>query len=267
MRVTRWLALSFLAFLAFIVSSLWPAASRADEADAPNQELSVARAAANDDAFTPGLAKSAGKGRAFAAGVVSYDSALRKTALDLNGDVQLFGPVRLTLRVDNVTGGNGGNARPGIGAAVQFLDEGKHGVSSTAYFAYKAEGFAEAEGELEGLVAFGKQLGPMHGTLNLAYGQDPEGKERDGELAVGLHVEPRRGLFTGVIGRFRDALGSNGDKGTGVLRDALGAATATYVFGNIGVTAMAGIAGVKTTTDSAGMKTGAAAALSVGTVF
>jgi hypothetical protein len=139
-------------------------------------------------------------------------------------------------------------------------------VSSSAYFSYKAEGFTEPEGELEALVSFGKQLGPVHGTLNVAYGQDPEGNERDGELALGLHIEPMHGLFTGVIGRYRDALGSNGDKGTGILRDALGGASATYVLGNFGLTATAGIAGVETTT-SGSMQTGAAAAFSVGAAF
>ena len=166
------------------------------------------------------------------------------------------------LRVDNVTD----KARPGIGAAVQFLDEGKHGAAASAYFTYKAEGFTEVEGELEGLVSFGKQLGPVRGTFNLAYGQDPEGNERDGEVALGLHVEPLRGLFTGVIGRYRDALGSRGDKSTGILRDVLGGASATYVVGRFGVTAMAGFSGVETVT-SGSMQTGAAAALAVGAVF
>jgi len=157
-----------------------------------------------------------------------------------------------------------------IGAAVQLLDERKHGVASSLYVSYKAEGFTEAEGEIESLVSFSKQLGPVHGTLNLAYGQDPDNVERDGEIALGLHVEPMHGLFTGVVGRFRDALGSNGDKGTGILRDGLGAATATYVIGRVGVTASAGIAAVKVlnpATQTTSTQTGAQAAFSVGTVF
>ena len=149
---------------------------------------------------------------------------------------------------------------------MQLLDERRNGVASSAYVSYKTEGFTEAEGEIEALVSFGKQLGAVHGTLNLAYGQDPEGAERDGEAAVGLHVEPVHGLFTGVVGRFRDALGSNGDKATGILRDALGGASATYVIGRFGVTATAGIAGVKTTT-SGTMQAGPAAAFTVGAVF
>jgi hypothetical protein len=256
MSVTR------LAFLSLVVSSMWSSVSRADDSDAASGTPVVARAPADDDVFSPGLTHAAAHGRGAAVGVVSFSGASDKTTLDLNGEVQVFGPVRLVLRVDNVTD----TARPGIGAAVQFLDEAKHGAAASAYFTYKAEGFTEPEGELEGMVAFGKQLGPVRGTFNLAYGQDPEGNERDGEVALGLHVEPLRGLFAGVIGRYRDALGSNGDKGTGILRDVLGGASATYVIGRFGVTAMAGFSGVETVT-SGSMETGAAAALAVGAVF
>ena len=260
-----------LAALSFVIASAWPLVARGEHIDEEAEARVTARAQAADDAFTPGLTRSSAQGRGITTGVMSWNGASKTTTLDLNGEVQLFGPVRLVLRVDNVFGndvgsGVSGKARPGIGAAVQWLDERTHGVSSSAYFSYKAEGFTEAEGELEGLVSFGKQLGWVHSTLNLAYGQDPEGKERDGELALGLHVEPMQGLFTGVIGRYRDALGSNGDKGTGILRDALGGLSATYVIGSFGVTGTAGVAGIKTAT-SGSMQTGAEAALSVGAVF
>jgi len=256
MPVTRWTVLSLVIF------SSWSSVSRAEHVDGPSEEVVVAHAPAADDAFTPGLTRASAQGLGITTGVVSWNGASKTTSVDLNGEVQLFGPVRLVLRVDNVFD----KARPGIGAAVQWLDERKHGVSSSAYFSYKAEGFTEPEGELEGLVSFGKQLGAVHGTLNLAYGQDPEGRERDGEAALGLHIEPLHGLFTGVIGRYRDALGSNGDKATGILRDALGGLSATYVIGSFGVTGTAGVAGIKTVT-SGSMQTGAEAALSVGAVF
>jgi hypothetical protein len=258
-----------------VVGSLVLSASvslaHADAADdSATAETVSARAAANDDSFTPGLTHATGPQLAGVTATATLDGATHTSTVDLNGEVHVWGPARLVLRVDNVFAASGGKARPGIGAAVQLLDERKHGVASSAYVSYKAEGFSEAEGEIEGLVSFGKQLGPVHGTLNLAYGQDPEGVERDGEIALGLHVEPIHGLFTGVVGRFRDALGSNGDKGTGILRDGLGAATATYVIGRIGVTASAGVVGVKilnTATQTTSTQTGAQAAFSVGTVF
>jgi hypothetical protein len=230
-------------------------------AEAPTAPVD-ARPAAKDHGFTPGLARAAAPGVGIATSTVTYDGATDDTALDVRGELRVWGPFRLVLRVDNVTD----KARPGVGAAAQILDEGRHGVAGSAYFTYKAEGFTEAEGELEGLIALGKQLGPVHGTLNLAYGQDPEGNERDGEVALGLHIEPTSGLYTGVVGRYRDALGSNGDKGTGVLRDVLGAATATYVAGRFGVTAIAGVSGVELL-DQGSMKAGVTGALEVGSAF
>lgn len=254
-----------------LVLSALVSVARADATDDTAAEEAVsARAAANDDSFTPGLTRATGPAQAGLTVAATLDGATHRNTVDLNGEIHVWGPARLVLRVDNVFAASGGKARPGIGAAVQLLDERKHGVASSAYLSYKAEGFTEGEGEIEGLVSFGKQLGPVHGTLNLAYGQDPEGNERDGEAALGLHVEPIHGLFTGVVGRFRDALGSNGDKGTGILRDGLGAATATYVIGRIGVTASAGVVGVKIldpSTQTTSTQTGAQAAFSVGTVF
>jgi hypothetical protein len=250
--------------LSFAICSAGSVVASAETLDEAVEEPIIAHASANDDAFTPGLTHASSAGRAIVTATQSVTGARGakdSSTLDLNGEVQVWGPVRLVLRVDNVYN----TARPGIGGAVQFLDERKHGVAASAYFSYKAEGFTEGEGELEGLVAFGKQLGPAHGTLNLAYGQDPEGVERDGEIALGLHLEPIRGLFTGVVGRFRDALGSNGDKGTGILRDAHGGLSATYAIGNFGLTGSAGVAGIKTTTTA--MKAGAEAAVTVGTVF
>lgn len=256
------LRLGVLSSLLLLPASL----ANAETTDEPPEESIAARAPANDDSFTPGLTHASAVGRAIATTTATLDGAKHANTVDVNGEINVFGPVRLVLRVDNVFAGGDGKARPGIGAAVQLLDERKHGVAGSAYVSYKAEGFTEAEGEIEGLLSFGKQFGRIHSTLNLAYGQDPEGVERDGELALGLHIEPVHGLFTGVIGRFRDALGSNGDKGTGILRDALGGASATYVIGNVGLTATAGIAGVETVSTRT-MQAGPAAAFTVGTVF
>lgn len=252
-----------LSSLALFASASLAHAETAD--DTAGGASATARAAANDDSFTPALTHANGPPRYGVGTVLTIDRASETTVLDLSGEIQVWGPFRLVLRVDNVTGDNG-EARPGIGAAWQMLEESKHGVAGSAYFQYKAEGFTEGEGELEALVAFGKQLGPVHGTLNLAYGQDPEAVERDGEIALGAHIEPIPGLFTGVVGRFRDALGSDGDKGTGVLRDALGAVSATYAIGRFGVTALAGVGGVKTVA-SGSMQAGAQVAFAVGAVF
>ena len=237
-------------------------AAHAESSDLGADPRPTARQLADDTAFTPGIARATGRGRALTVAAMTWNGAAKsnQTTLDVIGEVGIWGPVRLVLQVTNVFD----TARPGIGAAIQFLDEARHGVASSAYLSYKAEGFSEPEGEIEALLSFAKHVGPLRGTLNIAYGQDPEARERDGEAAVALHVEPMPGLFAGVVGRYRDALGSGGEKG--VIRDVLAGATATYAIGVVGVTVTGGIAGVELDTEGS-MKTGPAGVLSVGATF
>jgi len=246
---------------ALLLAASSPAA-RAEETDLDVSRAAEARDVADDQAFTPGIARAAGRGRALTVAAMTWNGAAEtnKTTLDMTGEIGIYGPFRLVLQVSNVFD----TARPGIGAAIQFLDESRHGVSSSAYLSYKAEGFSEPEGEIEALLSFAKHIGPLRGTLNLAYGQDPEAKERDGEAAAALHVEPVHGLFAGIVGRYRDALGSGGEKG--VIRDLLAGASATYTLGKVGVTVTGGIAGVELETDTS-MKAGPAGVLSLGAVF
>jgi len=235
--------------------------AHAESTDVGDEQRIAARDLAADDAFTPGIARATGRGQAFAVAAMTWNGAAtdNETTLDMIGELRVFGPVRLVLQVSKVFD----TARPGIGAAVQWLDEQKHGVASSAYLSFKTEGFSEPEGEIEAVLSFGKYLGPLRGTLNVAYGQDPEGNERDGEAAAALHLEPIRGLFAGVVGRYRDALGSRKEE---VIRDVLAGASATLTLGKIGVTVTSGIAGVETKT-SGSMKTGAAGVLSLGAAF
>ena len=160
--------------LVVLSSLLLPASlAYAETTDEPAEGSIAARAPANDDSFTPGLTHSAAAGRAIATATATLDGAKHTNTADLNGEVNVFGPVRLVLRVDNVFAGGNGKARPGIGAAVQLLDERKHGVAGSAYVSYKAEGFTEAEGELESLFAFGVFLHPC--TFRLAACGDEHG--------------------------------------------------------------------------------------------
>jgi hypothetical protein len=215
---------------------------------------------AAQSAFTPTIASADTTGRGIAVASTTYNAATKATTLDVAAALRLSGPLQLVLRVDNVTD----QGRPGIGAAYQWLSERKHGVSSTAYLVYKAEGFSEPEGEIEALVSFGRNLGPVRGVVNVAYGQDADAKERDGELALHVSTALSSRVIAGVVGRYRDALGSGGDHG--VIRDAFGGLSMTVVAGPIGITGMAGIAGVETTASGA-LTTGPAATIAVGTGF
>jgi len=215
---------------------------------------------AQDSSFAPSMQPANNNSDVRALATSNYNRTTRETTLDLIGELKVYDHLHLVLRVDNIAT----HGRPGVGAAYQFLSEAKHGVSSTAYLVYKTEGFTEVEGEIEGLVAFAKRFGPVNGVLNIGYGQDADGKERDGEVAAHAHTPIGTNVLVGVTATYRDALGSGGD--LGVLRDAFGGLTGTVVAGPVAVTAMAGLAGLQTT-GMTGMTSGPAVYLAVGTGF
>jgi hypothetical protein len=248
--------------LALISIAVAAAPAWAEDDGATHAPTPSTFAVADDSSFVPNLQPANHTTDVLALATTNYDRATRATTLDLRGELAVYKGLRLVLRVDNIAD----HGRPGAGASYQFLSEARHGIASTAYLVYKTEGFTEAEGEVEGLVAFGKTFGPVNGILNLAYGQDFEGNERDGEVAVHAHTAVAERFLVGVAGNFRDALGSNGDKSTGIKRDLFAGVTGSVVVSPVVVTAMAGIAGVELASMS-GMKTGPSVTLAVGTGF
>jgi hypothetical protein len=147
-------------------------------------------------------------GSAFAvvAGYGGYDSA-RGAVMESHAEVRVFGPV--ALRVGTELGDTSGQVRPSVGARLQFLSERRHGVDGAVSVSYRAEGFTEAEGEIETVLAFGRAFGRALVVGNVAYGQDPEGRERDGEARVAVLGAIARRLRLGVDGRWRFDLGSD----------------------------------------------------------
>lgn len=246
--------------LVFLVMATAPALAEDDTA-APSTPKPSTFDMANDAAFAPGMQPANNTSDVRMLAVSNYNRTTRASTLDLVGELGVYQGLHLVLRVDNVAS----HGRPGVGAAYQFLSEAKHGVSSTAYLVYKTEGFTEVEGEIEGLVAFGKTFGAVHSVLNIAYGQDADAKERDGELALHADLAVTNRVLVGATVNYRDALGSGGD--LGVLRDAFGGFTGTVVAGPVAVTAMAGLAGLKTMGTTGFMSTGPAVYLAVGTGF
>ncbi|MEZ4360049.1 MAG: hypothetical protein R3B48_07710 [Kofleriaceae bacterium] len=242
------------------VLTLAPRAIADQAAPAISATATVERLA--EDAAVSSVVRGAGAtGDGFAVVTTSFDTVTDRAQLDLSGQVHLWDRLSLVLRVDDAASSD---ARPGVGAAIRLLDEGRHGVDSNGYLVYKTEGFSEPEGELEALASFGRSFGPVRAVANIAYGQDPEGNERDGEVALGVQMRPAPQLVAGVLGRYRDALGSRGDRG--VLRDVFGGASATLALGRFAVSGLAGVSGIETTT-SGSLQAGATAALSVGAAF
>jgi hypothetical protein len=80
--------------------AMWPATGRADR-DVADTSAMTARVAAQDNAFTPAITHAAGHGAGYVVALGGWNGAEHRTTLDVNGEAQLFGPVRLVLRVAN----------------------------------------------------------------------------------------------------------------------------------------------------------------------
>ena len=189
------------------------------------------------------MAPSTTSQRAFASGLGGYDTA-RKTARYLQTlDATLIGPVAARVTIEY--GERAGTLRPGGGLRVQALSQERFGVDLTLAVMYRAEGFTQAEGEVEGTVALARHFGAWGVFANLVYGQDGEGKERDGELRLATLYE-LGDLQLGVDTRARFDLGSTARPGKPKepTFDAQSGALAMYAWGPVALLANAGFSGV-----------------------
>jgi hypothetical protein len=226
---------------------LAPFASRAADPDpADDKEVGAARNHLADSANTAAfafLAQSAqvDRQRALAVGFGGYDGAARAGLFESAAEVTLFGPV--AIRGGAVYSPSSGRLRPSVGGKVQFLRSGLHGVDGTVGVFYRPEGLTEPEGEIEGFAALGRTIGRTYLTANLLYGQDPEGRERDGEVRLSALRPVTTRVLLGVDGRCRFDLGSDPGKlaahGEPTF-DALAGPTASVLVGPVALLAEAG---------------------------
>jgi hypothetical protein len=178
--------------------------------------------------------------------VAGYDSARKSAVMESAAEVTVWGP--LALRGGAVYSDAKNRLRPSIGGRLGLLSQQRHGIDGAVGVFYRPEGLTEGEGEIETVVSVGRRVGETLLVGNLAYGQDPEGNERDGELrAAALH---RFGAMVraGLDGRWRFDLGSNQAK----LRSANEATfdlavgpIAALALGPIHVSAQTGLSAVR----------------------
>lgn len=178
--------------------------------DAPSWSRSAATAAAAG-AFLPWtLSARVGESSAQAAGFGGYDAARGSARFESYAEARVWGP--LALRAGTELADTRGELRPSLGGRLQLLSRERQGLDGSLAIFYRAEGFSEPEGEIETVVALGGRLDRTQLLGNLAYGQDPEGNERDGELRAAVLVFVSGGLRLGADGRLRCDLGSTAMK-------------------------------------------------------
>jgi hypothetical protein len=236
---------------------------RFDASSADDQTRSTAAAGA----FLPFSQAALVEGqRAYAFGLGGYDTARETGTFEASTEVRVWGP--LALRAGAVYTSASQTLRPTVGGRVQALRQGRHGVDGAIGVFYRPEGLTEPEGEIETVVSVGRRLGATYLLGNLAYGQDPEGNERDGEVrAAALHAAGSR-VLAGVDGRLRFDLGSSAAKLAmhhEATLDALVGPSAAVFVGPLALLAHAGGSAVRF--QGAGIRYGVFAIVGAATAF
>jgi hypothetical protein len=202
--------------------------------------------------------------RAFGTVQGGYEGAREAGVLEGRAEVTVWGPIAVRVGILYTGEGEGeeqeraageeeeegeGRLRPSVGARVQALSQDGQGIDLSIGVFYKPEGFTEAEGEIEGVIALGRRFGQLGLIADLVYGQDPEGRERDGEVRLaGLYdVMPR--FVIGLDSRLRFDLGTEEEKFAeegGAEYDLVAGPLAGYVLGPVAFNLVAGVSVVGT---------------------
>jgi hypothetical protein len=174
-----------------------------------------------------------------------YDSARSQPMLGAFAEARLWKGI--ALRGEAEYSGARRAARPALALRAQVLRQQAQGVDGAISVAYRAEGFTEAEGEVEAALVLGRSFNGLTLLGNLVYGQDPEGKERDGEARLALIHQVGRWTF-GLDSRLRLALSPQGARADAEPKlDLLGGPVATALVGPLALFAQAGLSLLQST--------------------
>jgi len=202
-----------------VASLLWADIAQAAEeqestadAEAPAETpASLTLRAAAGGSFLPlTQAASIDRQRAYAVGFSGYDSARKTGMFEAATEVRLWGPI--AVRGGAVYTNGDRVMRPSFGGRIQALHEGRQGVDGAFGVFYRPEGLTEPEGEIESVISIGKHLGQTYVLGNVLYGQDPEARERDGEVRLAALRPLASRFLVGFDGRLRFDLGSDAAK-------------------------------------------------------
>ena len=177
------------------------------DADLEDRETSSLDRAIAAGALLPlTLSPAVGAVPATAVGYAGYDGGRGSAVAQAFAEVRLWR--RVALRGGTELSDTTHRVRPSVGARLQVISQQRHGADGAVSVSYRAEGFNQPEGEIETVVAIGRRFGRAALFANLAYGQDFEGHERDGELRLAALARVTNRMQVGVDGRWRLDLGS-----------------------------------------------------------
>jgi hypothetical protein len=180
--------------------------------------------------------------RAYFVAFGGYDSAQHSARSEALVDVSILN--WLAARAGFVYTQRPNRTRPTLGLRAQALSQERSGIDLGIGGFYRPEGFTQSEGEIELVVAAARQFGRLTTFANVAYGQDPEAAERDGELRLGALYTVNGSVQAGMDARLRVDLGSEPGKRRaegGADYDLVVGPTASYAIGPIAAIVQAGV--------------------------
>jgi hypothetical protein len=96
-----------------------------------------------------------------------------------------------------------GEAAPSITGTVRLFGDHAHGFAGGALLRYKAEGFAELGGEIEGGLLLSVERTAFHLDTNVVFGGSGEEEEADGEFKLRVGYDVGSFVRLGFDGRMR----------------------------------------------------------------
>ena len=177
--------------------------------------------------FLPGtLAPSSSAARAVGMGWVGYDSAARTPLVSAMVAARLGS--RVVLSATAINSSTSSIVRPGVSARVQLLEQERHGIDAGVSAGYRRDLFSAEGGFFQTVLSVGRRFGETNLIANLAYGQDGEGDDRDGEARLAALRPIVAGLQLGLDGRISHSLQS-----TDPNRRLHGTPSMTYTAGGL----------------------------------
>ncbi len=231
---------------------LLSAGSAAGAADVPDSDLTwpgplVRTGPVN--LLPDGIAARVNDDRAVATTWAGYDGARRSPLVTATVEAPLVGRL-VFLAGAGYTAQMPGSAglRPQLGLRVQLLDQARHGADGAVAVMYRQDQFTREGGFYQGAVALQRRQGRLLVVMNLLYGQDGEGDDRQGEARLAGLVSAGPGLTFGLDGRYRHDLWSDDPRGAGRDRpvsELMAGPTASFTHGAWIVMAEAGLSSVQ----------------------
>jgi hypothetical protein len=196
----------------------------------------------------PSLANQA----AAAVALAGYDDAVRSVVMSTTADVHVYGPLdlRLGLNYAQTTAPDASRAEPQLGLRLHLLSQADDGIEGAALINYRLDRYTRDEGLVQAMFVVGRRFGRAGVFVNLGFGQDPEGDDREGEAALAALYALSEPLQLGLESHARFDLFSS-DPRRAARQDAAGQLTSGptlhYVIGpcvlltQVGVSTLVGI--------------------------